>query len=521
MTGPAAVLPAYLEQSAARFPKRPAVVDPADGAVSYARLNGMADRFAGYLGSRGIGAGDRVGLLLPKGTVKVAALYGAMKAGAAYVPLDWTAPAARLRAILTDCPMRTVVVHPNCLAALDDLAPAARPQTVVVTGERSGAGAVAWEEAAAHPPLAAGERTTRAEDLAYILYTSGSTGVPKGVMLTHENATSFVEWAGGVFRPTEQDRFSSHAPFYFDLSVLDLYLASRHGACVYLIGDDLGKNPRELARFIAANRLTVWYSAPSILGLMAEFGELAKLDCSALRLALFAGEVFPVKRLRALTKLWPHPRYYNLYGPTETNVCTFAPIPLPVPEGRTDPYPIGAVCDHCEALVLGEEGRPVEPGREGLLHIAGPAVFRGYWNRADESRDRFVERYGKRWYNTGDVVVERGREGFVYLGRRDRMVKRRGYRIELGEIESVLHRHLLVREAAVVARSEPGADVQIIAYVATRPEARPSMIEMKLFTAKHLPTYMSPDRFEFVAELPRTSTAKVDYQTLRRGAGAG
>ena len=530
MTDGVTVLPAYLERSAERFPDLPAVFDPQTGAVSYADLNDLADRVAGYLTSLGVRSGARVGLLLPKSAVKVVALYGVMKAGAAYIPLDWTAPAARLRTIVADCRMNAVFAHPSCLSVLDELPASATPQVVVTASagigaelrpQGAGPGIVTWEEMLAHPPLPREHRSTEAGSLAYVLYTSGSTGAPKGVMLTHENATSFVEWASSVFRPTERDRFSSHAPFYFDLSVLDLFLAAKHGACIYLISDELGKNPRDLARFIAANRLTVWYSAPSILGLMAEFGELSRLDCSSLRLVLFAGEVFAVKRLRALTQLWLHPEYYNLYGPTETNVCTFARIPLPVPEERTDPYPIGAVCAHCEALVLAENGQPARPGEEGLLYIAGPSVFPGYWNREEESRGPFIVRDGKRWYNTGDVVVERGAEGFIYLGRLDRMVKRRGYRIELGEIESALHRHESVREAAVIASAEPGADLQIVAYVVPKADAKLSLIQMKLFTAKHLPAYMSPDRFEFVAELPRTPTAKVDYQALWRGVRVG
>ena len=183
-------------------------------------------------------------------------------------------------------------------------------------------------------PGAANEASRSPDDLAYILYTSGSTGVPKGVMLTHRNATSFVDWCSSVFTPAEDDRFSSHAPFHFDLSILDIYVSLKHGASVHLIPDELGKKPRDLARFIADRRITVWYSTPAILSLLGEFGDLARLDCSALRLVLFAGEVFPVKQLRRIAGLWPSPDYYNLYGPTETNVCTFSKIPTPVP-GRS------------------------------------------------------------------------------------------------------------------------------------------------------------------------------------------
>jgi len=352
-------------------------------------------------------------------------------------------------------------------------------------------------------------------DLAYILYTSGSTGMPKGVMLTHENAVSFVEWCSSVFGPTHEDRFSSHAPFHFDLSVFDIYVAIKHGAALYLIGEELGKNPRDLARFIATHRLTIWYSTPSILTMLVQFGNLAAHDTSSLRIVLFAGEVFPVKHLRGLKQLWPGPTYYNLYGPTETNVCTFARIPEVIPGDRETPYPIGVPCAHCDALVLDDQLRDMPAGEEGLLFISGPSLFRGYWNRPVENDAAFFERDGRRWYNTGDVVRWVEGEGFLYVGRKDRMVKRRGYRIELGEIERALYTHPMIREAAVVSVPDADAGTRIVAFLSCR-GAAPSIVELKTFCAKALPSYMSPDRFIVQETLPKTSTDKVDYQTLRK-----
>jgi acyl-coenzyme A synthetase/AMP-(fatty) acid ligase len=219
-----------------------------------------------------------------------------------------------------------------------------------------------------------------------------------------------------------------------------------------------------------------------------------------------------------LTKLMtelPGPRYLNWYGPTETNVCTFARIPSAIPEERDTPYPIGFPCAHCEALVLDHEGREVVPGEEGLLYIAGPSVFQGYWNRPTENSAAFLERAGVRWYNTGDVVRWDPSEGFIYVGRRDRMVKRRGYRIELGEIERALYLHERVREAAVLATSDPDAGVRITAFLSCDAGPSPSIIELKTFCSAHLPPYMSPDRFIVRERLPRTSTDKIDYQALR------
>jgi amino acid adenylation domain-containing protein len=502
-------LPAYLEASAKARPDHPAVVDPAGWSLTYAELDRRSNALAAHLVAQGVRKGDRVGVVLPKSAASVTALFAIMKAGAAYVPVDHSSPVERGRRILDDCQVRAAVVDAGSIGVVPPGASA-----VIVGPPPAGADGAEFEAVVRQSAERPAVESTQA-DLAYILYTSGSTGIPKGVMLTHENAVSFVEWCASVFEPTGEDRFSSHAPFHFDLSVLDIYVSVKHGATLYLIGEDLGKDPRELAKFIAENALTVWYSTPSILTLLAQFGRLDERDYSSLRLVLFAGEVFPVKHLRAVTELWPRAAYYNLYGPTETNVCTFARIPLPVPPDRVTPYPIGWPCSHCDDLVLDGDGEEVTAGEEGLLYIAGASVFPGYWNRPEQNARVFIERRGRRWYNTGDVVRQDG-DGFVYVGRRDRMVKRRGYRIELGEIERGLYRHPMIREAAVVATADDGSGIRITAYLSTGAEHRPSVIELKSFSAGHLPSYMSPDAFVVLDALPRTSTDKVDYQQLTR-----
>jgi acyl-coenzyme A synthetase/AMP-(fatty) acid ligase len=180
------------------------------------------------------------------------------------------------------------------------------------------------------------------------------------------------------------------------------------------------------------------------------------------------------------------------------------------------PYPIGSACDHCDALVLDETLQEVPSGGEGLLYIAGPSVFLGYWNRPEQNRAAFIERDGRRWYNTGDVVREEADSGFAYIGRRDRMVKRRGYRIELGEIERGLYKHSAVAEVGVVAVPDNSAGVRIVACLSTGAEKRPSIVQMKVFSGGALPSYMSPDVFLFFDKLPRTSTNKIDYQRLAK-----
>jgi amino acid adenylation domain-containing protein len=354
------------------------------------------------------------------------------------------------------------------------------------------------------------------DDLAYILYTSGSTGHPKGVMLSHRNAVSFVDWCSDALVPRADDRFSSHAPFHFDLSILDLYVPLKHGATLILFDEMTGKEPVGLASAIADKRITVWYSTPSVLSLLAQYGKLDRHAYGALRTVVFAGEVFPVKYLRLLKSLWPSPRYFNLYGPTETNVCTFFELPAEVAEDRREPYPIGQACSHCRTTVVNEHGHVVPAGQEGELLVAGPSVMQGYWRLPERTSQAFhVDAEGQRWYRTGDIVIDDGQGVYRYVGRRDRMVKRRGYRIELGEIEAGLYRHPAVREAAALALTGGGGEVQIGAFLSCRDDDRPSIVALKRFCAENLPLSMVPDRFYFLERLPQTSTDKIDYQRLK------
>jgi amino acid adenylation domain-containing protein len=515
-----------LQRAAAASPQRRAVEEEASAAITYAELSALADRLRDRLHAAGVRPGDRVGIYLRKSIDAVAAIFGALQAGAAYVPVDPDAPVARNAYILDDCSVRALVVEQRFVARLmSELGPRAAGLAWLVV-EGTGGGLALRQlldslQAAQPAPAAAGAGDGGApDDLAYILYTSGSTGRPKGVMLSHRNALSFVDWCSEAFAPRADERFSSHAPLHFDLSVLDLFVPIKHGATVVLIGAETGKDPGRLAALIAEKQITSWYSTPSVLSLLAQYGRLEAHDYAALSRVLFAGEVFPAKHLRALQRLLPGPRYFNLYGPTETNVCTYFPIPDHIPPDQVRPFPIGRVCSHFEALVADEHGHAVPAGEEGELCIHGAGVMQGYWNLPERTAQAFlVDAQGRRWYRTGDRVVEVGGGILDYVGRRDRMVKKRGYRVELGEIEAGLYRHPAVREAAVIAVLDEEAGVRVKAYVSCKAVARrPSHIELKRHCAENLPVYMVPDQFVFREDLPKTSTDKIDYQELKAAA---
>jgi amino acid adenylation domain-containing protein len=498
-----------------RFPDRSALVEPGGATLSYRALDELSDRVGAALQSLGVRPGDRVGVYLRKSADGVAVILGALKVGAAYVPVDPGSPPARAAFILADCAVKVVVTEralaPPLEGELDRLGP--RP-CIVALDEAGGAVGINGWLATLSAPAPISRASVDADEPAYLLYTSGSTGKPKGVVVPHRAALAFVDWCSDTFTPSSEDRFSSHAPLHFDLSIHDLFVSLKHGASVVLIDDDLGKDPLRLASLIETERITIWYSTPSTLSLLEEFGRLDRHDCRSLRYVLFAGEVFPIPRLRRLLARWPWPRYFNLYGPTETNVCTWYEAQANLPPEQTDPLPIGWPCRHYRALVV-DDDRPVPRGERGELLIAGPGVMTGYWNLPErDQRAFFVDASATRWYRTGDLVSERPDGAFLFHGRRDRMVKRRGYRIELGEIESALVRHAAVTAVAVVARPDEASGVAIEAFLAVPEGEHPSIIELKRFCTEHLPRYMAPDRFTFLAAIPQTSTGKTDYQAL-------
>jgi amino acid adenylation domain-containing protein len=510
----------YFVEAASRYPDRVAVREPSGKSIKYGDLDVLSGRLCDRLASIGIGRGDRVGMCLHKSIDSVASILGILKSGAAYVPVDPTAPATRNGFIFSDCTVSAVITEESQAPALADEMRSLGTECPFIAVDGVGGGDSlrsaldrkdSGSAARPHPvPV------TEPDDLAYILYTSGSTGRPKGVMLSHLNAQRFVDWCSGAFSPVPEDRFSSHAPFHFDLSILDIYVPLKHGATLVLVTEATGKDPLALAQLIADEKLTVWYSTPSILNLLLQYGKLEGLDFSSLRLLLFAGEVFPIVHLRTLRQRIPEPRYFNLYGPTETNVCTYYELPPPASDSRDKPYPIGKACEHYRALVTDPDGRIVEKGEEGELLIQGDGVMQGYWNLPEQNDKAFLDLGDSgRWYRTGDLVVELPDGNLDFIGRRDRMVKKRGYRVELGEIEACLYRHPNVREAAAVAIVDEREGVKVIAHLTTRDGGKISIIELKQFCSEHLPLYFIPDMFQFHDELPKTSTDKIDYQKLK------
>ena len=517
------LLSQYLAESVARHPDRAAVAWK-DTVLTYRELDDLSTRLAVLLRRHGLGRGDRMGLYLPKTPKAVVAMLGALKAGVTYVPVDPHAPAPRAAYILGDCAVRAVVTTVEGAAQLQaELGQVPSLEIILLAdatapvADPAGHRVITWAEldsvTAEDVPNPSVET-----DAAYLLYTSGSTGRPKGVVLTHRNALAFVDWGGITFGVTPDDRLSNHAPLHFDLSVFDIFVALRAGACVVLVPEDVAPFPGALAEWIETERISVWYSVPSALIRLLLHGRLDRFAFSSLRTILFAGEVFAVKYLRELMGQLPAVEFYNLYGPTETNVCTFLHVRRPLP-AEDVPLSIGSACANTEVFALDENGRVAGVGEEGELYVRGPTVMPGYWGNPARSdamlvRNPLQPAFNERVYRTGDIVRLDPDGTYGFLGRRDHMVKSRGYRIELGEIEHAIHQHPDVREAVVVATPDEKIGARLTGVVALNDGASASARDLQTFCATRLPRYMVPETIVLRDALPRTSTGKADRQAL-------
>jgi amino acid adenylation domain-containing protein len=498
--------------------------------TSYGELELESNRIAYALRDIGVERGDRVALLMPKSPAAIASMLGALKADATYVPLDCSNPPIRLIQILELLRCKCIIASGPTGSLLREVRARLRlvPSPKIIWLDP----AQPWDDEhkpsftqsdIRELPSAPVATSNRSDDLAHILFTSGSTGVPKGVTITHGNILAFLRWAWAYFGINSSDRVSQHAPLFFDLSTFDIFGALGAGAQVHLIPPELNLLPHKLAEHIRESQLTQWLSAPSVLTLLSKYQLVRNGDFQSLRRVMWCGETIPTPTLIDWMRRLPHVRFTNLYGPTETTIASsYYTVPT-CPTNERDPIPIGTACEREHLAVLDDSLRPVPDNEIGEIYIAGEGLSPGYWRDPDATRRAFLPRPGAggpsdRIYRTGDLAT-RNSEGVIYfIGRKDTQIKSRGYRIELGEIETALNALPRLRESAVLGLQTNGFEQWIIccAYVPTAGCEGVHPVALRQILARTLPSYMLPVRWLSCSSLPRNASGKVDRNGLRR-----
>ncbi len=478
------------EEQVERRPAATAIV-AADKVMTYQELNSMSNQLARHLLHLGVGPETLVGICMERSSQMIVAILAILKAGGAYVPLDPGYPRERLSFMLEDARVPVLITSQKLQRQL----PQHAARIVALDGD--------WANIARYPQTNVGNEL-QLDNLAYVIYTSGSTGRPKGTLLTHRGLANLVQAQVEAFGITSTSRILQFASLNFDASISEIGMALASGATLYVTArDTFGQ---ELLDYLRGQEITAATLPPSVLA------ALPAAELPALQTLIVAGEACPPE----LVARWAEGRrLFNAYGPTENTVC--ATIAACRSDGRRPA--IGRPIANVQVYILDAHLRPLPPGAPGELYIGGEGLARGYLHRPELTAARFIPhpfsaQPGARLYKSGDLVRYRADGNIEFLGRLDDQVKVRGFRIELGEIQALLSHHPAVREAVVVTREDEPGDIRVVAYTVPYAEQAATAAELQRYLLEHMPPYMVPAAFIFLAALPLTPNGKIDRRAL-------
>lgn len=491
----------YLDITAMKFPQKPAFVDD-NGAVTFEQLKSSAMAIASFLIEEGIERGP-IAIFMPKSKECICAFMGSAYSGNFYCPIDTAMPTERINKILQKLQPKMVITVEELVEKIADWE--YEGKTAVYTD-------IVKTDIDEKAIIAVQNRTIDM-DLLYVLFTSGSTGMPKGVAITHQSVIDYAKWVTETFHITSEDRFANQSPFYFDKTIFEIYSTIKMGATMYIIPQLYLSFPMKLLQYLEENEITTIFWVPSVMCAVVNLKAFTKLVPSKLTKIFFSGEPMPTKQLNVWRKYLPNASYTNLYGPTEiTDVCTYYTLNREF--GDDEPLPIGWPCRNTEILVLNDENQLVKDGESGELCIRGRALAMGYYNDPEKSDVGFVQNplnssFRDLIYRSGDIVKYNQYGEIEYLGRKDFQIKHRGYRIDLGEIETAsgLIENI---ERCACAYDEKKSEIVMFYVGNVAGEEIAKILESKI------PQYMIPKRFVKKVALPLNANGKINRLELKK-----
>ncbi|MEH2068924.1 MAG: amino acid adenylation domain-containing protein [Nostoc sp.] len=476
--------------------------------LTYQQLNAQANQLAHYLRSLGVTADTLVGICVERSLLMVVGILGILKAGGAYVPLDPEYPQERLSFILEDTQLSVILTQEKLVSKLGDRLRrgfADRKVDVICLDSN-------WDIISQQTQQNS-TTSSKAQDLAYVMYTSGSTGQPKGVSIVHRSVVRLVKETNYV-SISAQDVIAQASNYAFDAATFEIWGALLNGARLVGVSKELAILPKDFAAFIKAQTISVLFLTTALFNQIAQEVPSA---FNSLRHLLFGGEAVDPKWVKEVLKNGAPQRLLHVYGPTENTTFSSWYLVQDVPEDATT-IAIGRPIANTQVYILDKNLQPVTVGVPGELHIGGAGLAQGYFNRPETTAEKFIEielfNKVERLYKTGDLVRYLPDGNIEYIGRIDNQVKIRGFRIELGEIEAVLSQHSHVQVSCVIVREDTPGDKRLVAYVVPQTDVTSIKDELRQFLANKLPHYMMPAAFVILESLPLTPNGKVDRRAL-------
>lgn len=495
---------ALLERAAQKFPESIAFEDK-DNSITFAALRYKSRSVGSALLKRAeTGAKNPVVIFLPKSIDAVISFIGVMYAASPYAPVNYAAPTARIETIINNLKPSAVITDRE---GYEKLSPLGLDTKLLLFEEL--AGTECDEDAVSRSLMSVCDL-----DPSYIMHTSGSTGVPKGVTISCRGVIDYAEWIEETFGINSSDIIGLNSPFHFDNSIFDVYTTLLTGAKTIIIPEVLFMYPDKLMEFVAEKEITCIFWVPTVMISVANSGVLDKISLPKLKNILFAGEVMPNKQLNIWRRALPDSTYTNMYGPTETNVCTYYIVDRDFAD--SDPLPIGKACENLRVVILNEDNKLCKEGEEGEICISASGRSLEYWNAPELSAKAFVQnplntKYYDKIYRTGDIGYKAKDGNIMFMGRRDSQIKLRGNRIELGDVETAAVNMENTDSACALFDAQKQ---EIVLFVESGAEIIPRRYRNEL--KNYLPPYMVPARIVVMKSFPHTPTGKIDRVKLRK-----